>query len=178
MNRLIIACMMMIFSAHTAASQKFALQASYINAVLNTLNFDYSQTARQNPPGFTADGKLIPGSACYAKISGEDNDTITEYVNTLVDKQAQAQIADTRKRMQEAVARQKLEIWQEVLCVIDGKEIVPYRETGKDSKGKWDSASISIDGVRKGSWKEVFTIVRRKHLYSITVTPARQADQP
>jgi hypothetical protein len=178
MNKLSLAFVITLFAMPASASPKFGIQASYINAALNTVNFDYSAAARQTPPGFSADGKFIPGSACYAKISGEDNDTLTDFMSALTDKQLYALIADARKRMQEGVARQKLEIWQEVLCVVEGKENIPYRETSKDSKGKWDSAAISIDGVRKGSWKEVFTVVRRKYLYSITVTPARQADQP
>lgn len=173
--RLTLAGILALLCVDAIAADKFTVQATYTDGVLNSLNFDYSPVAVQTPPGFTANGKHIAGSACYAKVSGEDNDTITGYLAELKDKQTLAAITDSRNRMKEAVARKKLELWQEVLCVATGSNPVPYRETGPDAKGKWDSALISIDGVRKGSWSDVFTVVRRTHLYSVTVTPAPQS---
>ncbi|TSA50831.1 MAG: hypothetical protein D4R48_00675 [Nitrosomonadales bacterium] len=159
-------------------SSKFVVQATYADAVLKVLNFDYSPAAKQHPPGFTANGKHIDGSACYAKFSGESNDTLSDYLSTLKDKQALAAIQDTRTRMKDAVTRQKLDIWQEVLCVAAGKGEIPYPVTGAGSKGRWEAVTIANDGVRKGSWQEAFTVVQRKHLYSITVNPPKEGGQP
>lgn len=152
-------------AVHAETADRFTLTASYKNAALTSLNFDYRDN-RKLETGFSADDKRIPSSACYARIPGSDN--LTAYLNTIKNKPLAREIDDTRRRMQDAVARNKLDIWQEALCVGP----VPYPVTSNGNGGKWSSVPVILNGERQGAWNDVFSVVQKTHLYSITVHPA------
>ena len=154
------------------AEDRFSLQATFFNAALTSLSFDYRDGNRQALPGFTVNGTHMDGSACYAKIPGSDN--LSGYLSSIKDKPAYREIGNTRKRMLDSLARNKLEIWQEVLCVANGAREIPYKETGIGNDGKWSSVPIVLNGQRQGAWNDVFTVARRRHLYSVTVHPGQQ----
>lgn len=152
------------------ANDQFSLQADYANSELKALKFDYRN---QRPPTvLIANGKPVPQSACFARIPGSDN--LTRFLESIKDQPGYYSVADTRKRMQEAMVKAKLDIWQEVLCVAP----VPFPETVKGNAGKWSSVPIYLDGQRQGAWNDVFTVVRPNHLYSITVHPRRTTNDP
>jgi len=150
-------------SVHAETTDRFIVDAVYRNASLASLSFDY-RDGRQ--PGFSADDLRVPGSACYAKIPGSDN--LSTYLNTIKNKPLYQEIEETRQRMREAVSKNKLDVWQEVLCV--GQ--IPYRATSNSNGGKWSSVSIMLNGQRQGAWNDVFTVARPSHIYSITVHPS------
>jgi len=152
-----------------AAEGQFSLEASYKNAALAALSFDYREGKKQAIPGFIADSVRMPNSACYAKIPGSDNLTI--FLKSIQDKALHREIEDSRRRMSDAVGRNKLEVWQEVICVVKDRP-VPYSVTNQSNGGKWSSIPITLNGERQGAWNDVFTIVRPSHLYSVTVHPA------
>lgn len=151
------------------ASDRFTLQAEYSQSQLKTLRFDYG-TAPQ-PTGVLVDGTLLPGSGCFARLPGSDN--LTAFLASIQTQPGYFSIADTRKRMQEAMIKTKLDIWQEVLCVAP----VPFPETVKENPGKWSSIPIYLNGERQGAWNDVFTVVRPNHLYSVTVRPRGKGAQ-
>lgn len=121
-------------------------------------------------PGFSAENQRLPGSACYARIPGSDN--LTSYLGTIKNQSAYRAIEETRSKMRDSVARNKLDIWQEVLCITTGRHALPYRETGNGNGGKWSSVPILLNGERQGAWNDVFTVVGADYLYSVTVHPA------
>ena len=153
------------------AEDRFSLQATFVNAALASLSFDYRDGSRKALPGFIANGMHMAGSACYAKIPRSDN--LSGYLNSIKDKPAYREIGNTRKRMLDSLARNKLGIWQEVLCVANGAKEIPYKETGIGNDGKWSSVPIVLNGQRQGAWNDVFPVVRRRHLYAVTVHPAQ-----
>ena len=152
------------------ANDQFTLQADYANSELKSLHFDYA--SKPQPTGVMISGKLLPGSGCFARIPGSDN--LTQFLDSIKDQPGYFAVADTRKRMQDAMVKTKLEIWQEVLCVAVGT----FPETVKGNPGKWSSIPIFLNGKREGAWNEVFTVIRPNHLYSITVHPRRTSDDP
>lgn len=152
-----------------AAGEQFSLDASYKNAALASLSFDYREGKKQAIPGFSADEVRVQSSACYARIPGSDN--LTSYLNLIKNKLLYREIEDSRSKMRDAVGRNKLDIWQEVVCIVNGRPI-PYAVTSQTNGGKWSSIPITLNGERQGAWNDVFTIVRPGYLYSITVHPA------
>ena len=152
------------------ANDLFTLQADYANSELKSLRFDYR--AQRPQTGVSVNGKLVPGSGCFARIPGSDN--LSKFLESIKNQPGYYSIADTRQRMQEAMAKTKLDIWQEVLCVA----VDTFPETVKGNPGKWSSIPIFLDGQRQGAWNEVFTVVRPNHLYSITVHPRRTTNDP
>lgn len=150
------------------ANDQFLLQAAYKDAALASLDFDYRAGGNKAVRGFLADGNPIPGSACYARIPGSDN--LNAFLTRIKNQPVYRGIADTRQRMQDALAKNRLEIWQEVLCTAPANAI-PYPETGNGHNGKWSSIPIYLNGERQGAWNDVFTVVRPGHLYSVTVHP-------
>lgn len=164
MNKLILLALMLAAGA-AQANNEFSLQGDFANSQLKALRFDYRKPLPQT--GVFVEGKLVPGSGCFARIPGSDN--LTPFLESIKNQPGFHSIADTRKRMQEAMIKTKLDIWQEVLCVATGT----FAETVKDNPGKWSSIPIFLNGGRQGSWNEVFTVVRPNHLYSITVHPRR-----
>lgn len=152
------------------ANDPFSLQADYAHSELKALHFDYRKPLP--PTGVTVNGKLVPGSGCFARIPGSDN--LTKFLDSIKDQPGYYAVADTRKRMQEAMVKSKLDIWQEVLCVATNT----FTETVKGNPGKWSSVPIYLNGQRQGAWNDVFTVVRPNHLYSITVHPRRTTNDP
>lgn len=146
-----------------ADDNTFSLQADYIDSRLKALRFDYR--APQPPTGVNVNGKLAADSGCFARIPGSDS--LTPFLKSIQDQPGYYAVADTRKRMQQAMDKTDLDIWQEVLCVA----VNTFPETVKDNPGKWSSVVIYRDGKRQGAWNDVFTVVRPNHLYSITVHP-------
>lgn len=150
-------------AAAAHADERFTLQADYADSQLKALRFDY-RTSPQ-PTGVFVQGKALPESGCFTRIPGSDN--LTAFLASIQHQPGYVSIADTRKRMQEAMVKTKLDIWQEVLCVAP----VPFPETVKGNAGKWSSIPIFLNGERQGAWNDVFTVVRPNHLYSVTVRP-------
>jgi hypothetical protein len=168
--KITLALLLLALGTTAQANDQFTLQADYANAELKALRFDYRP---QRPPtGVAVNGKLIPGSGCFARIPGSDN--LTKFLESIKNQPGYYSIADTRNRMQDAMIKNKLEIWQEVLCVATNT----FAETVKGNPGKWSSIPIYLDGHRQGAWNEVFTVVRPNHLYSITVHPRRTTNDP
>jgi hypothetical protein len=168
--KITFAFLLLALGSAAQANDQFTLQADYANSELKALRFDYRP---QRPStGVTVNGKLVPGSGCFARIPGSDN--LTKFLESIKDQPGYYAIADTRKRMQDAMVKTKLDIWQEVLCVATGT----FAETVKANPGKWSSIPIYLDGQRQGAWNEVFTVVRPNHLYSITVHPRRTTSDP
>jgi len=150
------------------ANEEFSLQADFANSELKALRFDYRKPLP--PTGVFINGKPVPGSGCFARIPGSDN--LTPFLESIKNQPGFYSVADTRKRMQEAMIKAKLDIWQEVLCVATGT----FAETVKSNPGKWSSIPITLNGGRQGAWNDVFTVIRPNHLYSITVHPHRTAN--
>lgn len=160
-----LALLLFAISTVAQANDQFSLQADYANAELKALRFDYRD---QRPPtGMTANGKPVAQSACFARIPGSDN--LTKFLESIKNQPGYFAVADTRKRMQQAMVKTNLDIWQEVLCVAPAR----FPETVKGNEGKWSSIPIFLNGQRQGAWNDVFTVVRPNHLYSITVHPRR-----
>lgn len=164
------AVLLLVLSTAAQANDQFTLQADYANSELKALRFDYRVQRPQT--GVSVNGKLVPGSGCFARIPGSDN--LSKFLESIKNQPGYYSIADTRKRMQEAMIKNKLDIWQEVLCVA----VDTFPETVKGNPGKWSSIPIFLDGQRQGAWNEVFTVVRPNHLYSITVRPRRTTNDP
>lgn len=163
------ACLLIAPLLAQAEEHQFSVEATYSNAALASLNFDYrSNSPKAGIPGFIADNTRQSGSTCYARIPGSDN--LTAYLDSIKNKPIHQEIEETRGRMRDSVARSKLEVWQEALC-INERQAIPYRETGNGNGGKWSSVPIILNGERQGAWTDVFTIVRPNHIYSITVHP-------
>jgi len=162
--------LLLVLGTTAQANDQFSLQADYANSELKSLKFDYRTPLP--PTGVFINGKQVPGSGCFARVPGSDN--LTGFLESIKNQPGYYSVADTRKRMQEAMVKTKLEIWQEVLCVATGT----FAETVKGNPGKWSSIPIFLNGKRQGAWNEVFTVVRPNHLYSITVHPRRTTNDP
>jgi hypothetical protein len=151
-----------------AGNNDFTLEADYADSKLTALRFDYR--AAPAPTGVYIGGKMLPGSGCFARIPGSD--TLTPFLESIKNQPGYYAVADTRKRMQQAMDKINKDIWQEILCVA----VNTFPETVKDNPGKWSSVPIYVDGKRQGAWTDVLTVVRPNHLYSITVNPRRQPE--
>jgi len=162
--------LLLTLSTVAQANDEINLQADYANAELKALRFDYRKPLP--PTGVTIGGKLAPGSGCFARMPHSDN--LTRFLESIKNQPGYYAIADTRKRMQEAMIKSKLDIWQEILCVATNT----FPETVKGNEGKWSSVPIYLNGHREGAWNDVFTVVRPNHLYSITVHPRRTGNDP
>ena len=167
-NTIIVGLLLMTGLAQ--ANEEFSLQADFANSELKALRFDYRKPLP--PTGVFINGKQVPGSGCFARIPGSDN--LTPFLESIKNQPGFYSVADTRKRMQEAMIKAKLDIWQEVLCVATGT----FAETVKSNPGKWSSIPITLNGGRQGAWNDVFTVIRPNHLYSITVHPHRATNDP
>lgn len=159
----VVALLLGALSLPVMANDAFSLQADYNNASLKALRFDYRKPFP--PSGVYVNGKLSPGSGCFARIPGSDN--LTSFLKSIENQPGYHSVADTMKRMQQAMDKTNLDIWQEVLCVA----VNTFPETVKGNPGKWSSVVIYRDGQRQGAWNDVFTVIRPNHIYSITVHP-------
>ena len=162
----IVALLVTLLAWPCWADDEFSLQADYADSALKALRFDYRKPPL--PSGVYVNGKLSPGSGCYARIPGSDS--LTPFLKTIQNQPGYYAVADTIKRMRQAMDKTDLDIWQEVLCVA----VDTFPETVKDNPGKWSSVPIYRDRQRQGAWNDVFTVVRPNHLYSITVHPRNQ----
>lgn len=155
-------------SPSVLAADQFSVEAFYKDGALTSLIFDYREGRNKAIPGFSANNVHVAGSACYARIPGSDN--LSAYLQSIKNKPLYREIEETRGRMRAAVGKNKLDVWQEVLCV-STKQPIPYSATGANNGGKWSSIPITLNGDRQGAWNDVFTVLRPNHIYSITVHP-------